>query len=144
MTAATPGCASPPARSPAGTSASSPPSPRAPSRPGPGRDVSAETLCGPDRLAGPALHRAVGDGADELDDVQLVLVGVQDREPADRGGERGALADVGIDGHRVAGASVGAGEGLAACGRELDQAGGDQVSARDDLHVAELPDVVVL
>src|SRR5689334_24906464 len=39
---------------------------------------------------------------------------------------------------------MGAGQGLAACGRELDQAGGDQVSGRDDLHVAELPDVIVL
>jgi hypothetical protein len=76
--------------------------------------------------------------------VSLVLVGVPAGEPADHGGELSALPDVGIDGHRVAGSSVGAGEGLAACGRELDQAGGDQVGGRDDLHVAELPDVIVV
>src|SRR5256885_13383875 len=64
------------------------------------------------------LHRTGGDGADELGVVSLVLVGVQAGEPADRGGEPGALPDVGVDGHRVAGASVGAGEGLAACRSE--------------------------
>ena len=37
----------------------------------------------------------------------------------------------------------GAGAGPAARGGELGQAGGDQLSGRDDLHVAELPDVVV-
>src|SRR5882724_3212527 len=95
-------------------------------------------------LARQALHRAGGDSADELGVVPLVLVGVQAGEPADHGGELSALPDVGIDGHRIAGSSVGAGEGLAACGRELDQAGGDQVCGRDDLHVAELPDVIVL
>ena len=82
------------------------------------------------RLARQALHRAGGDGADELGVVPLVLVGVQAGEPADHGGELGGLPDVGSDGHRVAGARVGAGEGLAACGRELDQAGSDQVGGR--------------
>src|SRR6185437_1981804 len=90
-----------------------------------------------------ALHRAGGDGAGELGVVPLVLVGVQAGEAADRGGELGGLPDVGIYGHRVAGSGVGASEGLAARGRELDQAGSDQVGGRDDLHVAELPDVIV-
>src|SRR6201985_1261206 len=96
-----------------------------------------------DRLGRRALYRAFGDGADELGVVSVVLVGVQTGEPADHGGELGRLPDVGIDGHRVAGASMGASEGLAARGRELNQAGGDQVGGRDDLHVAELPDVIV-
>ena len=69
----------------------------------------------------------------------LVLVGVLAGEPADRSGEVGALADVAVDGHRVAGAGVGAGECLAARGGELDEARSDQPGGRDDLHVAELP-----
>ena len=68
--------------------------------------------------AGQALDGAGGDGADELGVVSLVLIGVPAGEAADRGGEVGALTDIGIDGHRVAGTGVGAGECLAACGGE--------------------------
>ena len=54
-----------------------------------------------------------------------------------------SLPDVAVDGYRVAGAGVGAGEGPAARGGELGEAGSDQLSGRDDLHVAELPDAAV-
>src|SRR5580704_17509376 len=91
-----------------------------------------------------ALDGAGGDGADELGVVSLVLIGVLAGEAADRGGEAGPLADVAVDGHRVAGAGVGAGECLAARGSELEESGGDQFGGRDDLHVTELPHVVVL
>ncbi len=77
-----------------------------------------------------ALHGVGGDGTDKLAVVSLVLIGVLAGEPADRSGEVGALADVAMDGHRVAGAGVGAGECFAACGSELDEAGGDQLGGR--------------
>src|SRR5215469_35130 len=89
------------------------------------------------------LDGAGRDGADELGVVGFVLAGIPAGEPADLGGELGALPDIAVDGHRVAGAGVSAGEGPATRGGELGEAGGDQLSGRDDLHVAELPDVVV-
>jgi hypothetical protein len=55
-----------------------------------------------------AFDRAGGDGAGEPGVVTLVLIGVPAGEPGDRGGEVLALPDVAIDGHRVAGAGVGA------------------------------------
>ena len=76
--------------------------------------------------------------------VALVLVGVRPGEAPELGGELAALADVAVDGGRVAGAGVRPGQRLAAGGGELDQARRDQLGGRDDLHVAELPDVVVL
>jgi len=76
--------------------------------------------------------------------VALVLVGVRPGEAAELGGEFGAFADVAVDGGGVAGAGVDPGQRLAAGGGELDQAGRDQLGGPDDLHVAELPDVVVL
>jgi len=79
-----------------------------------------------------------------LDVVSLVLVGVCLGESGDFGGEFAAFADVAVDGGGVAGPGVGPGQGLAAGGGELDQAGRDQLGGRNDLHVAELADVVVL
>jgi hypothetical protein len=76
--------------------------------------------------------------------IAVILVGVRAGEPADRVGERTSLADVAVDGDRVAGASVRASQSRAAGGGELRQARGDQAGRRDDLHVAELTDVVVL
>jgi drug/metabolite transporter (DMT)-like permease len=72
-----------------------------------------------------ALDGAGGDRPDELGVVPFVLVGVPVGEPADLGGELGAFPDVAVDGYRVAGAGVGAGEGPAARGGELGEAGGD-------------------
>ncbi len=76
--------------------------------------------------------------------VSLVLVGVKPGEAAELGGEFPAFSDVAVDGRGVSGPGVGPGQRLAAGGGELDQAGRDQLGGRDDLHVAELPDVVVL
>ncbi len=76
--------------------------------------------------------------------ISLVLIGIQLCEPAELGGEPGPFSDVAIDGHGVAGPGVGPGQCLAARGSELDKAGGNQLGGRDDLHVAELPDVIVL
>src|SRR5262249_9803162 len=83
------------------------------------------------------------DGADELGVVSFVLIGVPAREPADLGGELAALADVAVDGHRVAGAGVGPGECLAARGGELDEAGRGEPSGWGEVHVSGLPDVIV-
>src|SRR5262249_39812580 len=80
-----------------------------------------------------ALNGVGGDGLDELGVVLFVLVGVPIGEPADLGGELRAVPDVAVDGYRVAGAGVGAGEGPAARDGELGKAGGDQLSGRDDL-----------
>src|SRR4030095_2325117 len=55
-----------------------------------------------------------------------------------------AVAHVGADGHRVAGARVRQCERVAACGGELDEPRREEVRARDDLHVPKLADVVVL
>src|SRR5262249_17986413 len=93
--------------------------------------------------AGQALDRAGRDGADEPGVVALVLIRVPVGEPGDLRGELPALPEVAVDGHRVAGAGVRAGERLAARGGELGEPRGDQVGSRDDLHVAELPHVVV-
>ena len=76
--------------------------------------------------------------------VGVVLVGVPPGELHRRVAEPVPLPEVGGDGHRVAGAGVGPGQGLAAGGGELGQDGGDQLDRRDDLHVAELADVVVV
>src|SRR5450631_444662 len=91
-----------------------------------------------------ALNGAGSDGAYQLSMVPLILAGVHPGELADRGGEFRALPDVAGNGHRIAGAGVGPGQCLAARGGELSEARGDQLRARDDLHVAELPYVIVL
>jgi hypothetical protein len=70
--------------------------------------------------------------------VALVLVGVQAGESADRSGELRAFPDVAVDGHRVPGPGVGAGERLAAYGGELGEVRRNQLGGRDDLHIAEL------
>src|SRR5215467_1955916 len=81
---------------------------------------------GPDGVsAGQAFDGTGGDGAGELGVVALVLVGVQPGEPADRSREVRAFPDIAVDGYRVAGPGVGAGERLAACDGELGEAGGD-------------------
>src|SRR3984885_15866217 len=91
-----------------------------------------------------ALDGAAGDRPDELGVVSRVLVGVLPGESAEFGGELGPLADVAVDGDRIAASGVGPGQRLAAGGGELDQTRGYQLGAGDDLHVAELPHVVVL
>src|SRR5215470_15774657 len=93
--------------------------------------------------AGLALDGTGADGADQLRVVALVLVRVQPGESADRSGELRAFPDVAVDCHRVPGPGVGAGERLAACGGELGEARGNQLGGRNDLHIAELPNVVV-
>src|SRR5215467_647502 len=90
-----------------------------------------------------AFDGTCGDGAHELGAVALVLPGVPPGEAADLRGEFRALPDVAVDGHRVTGPGVGTGERPAACGGELGEAGSNQLGGRDDLHVAELPHVVV-
>ena len=91
-----------------------------------------------------AWRDAFGDGRGEPGMVPLVLDGVAAGELADRRRELGALAEVAGDGQWVAGAGVRPGQRLPACGGELDQARGDQLGARNNLHVTELPHVVVL
>ena len=75
--------------------------------------------------------------------VPLVLARVAAGELPHRPRERVALPHVGVDGHRVAGAGVRAGQRVAACGGELGEDGRDEVGRRDDLHVAVLAHVVV-
>jgi hypothetical protein len=72
---------------------------------------------------GQALDGTGGDSAEELGVVALVLVGVQPGEPADRSGEVRAFPDITIDGHRVTGPGMGAGERLTARGSEIGEAG---------------------
>src|SRR6185437_16786354 len=81
---------------------------------------------------GQALNGASGDGLDELGVVPFVLVGVQIGEPPDLGGEPASLPDVAVDGYRVAGAGVSAGEPHPTRGSALGQAGGDQPTGSAD------------
>src|SRR5436305_1247179 len=83
------------------------------------------------------------DGANELSMVSLVLIRVSVCELTNGCGEFGPLSDVAIDRHRVTGSSVGPCQCLAARGREVDEPRRDQLGGRNDLHVAELPHVVV-
>src|ERR1700722_13336578 len=83
------------------------------------------------------------DGLDQLGVVPLVLVGVGLGEPAHRGAERSPFAEVAVDGHRITGAGVRSGQDLTARGTEHVEPGRDQLRFGNDLHVAELPHVVV-
>ena len=75
--------------------------------------------------------------------IALILVGIAAREVAQGFEERRAFAEIGADRHGVSRAGVGPGQGLAAGGGELDQDGREQLDIGDDLHVAELPHIVV-
>ena len=75
--------------------------------------------------------------------VTLGLIGVGMGEGSHRLVEAGALAEVRVQSHRVAGARVGPRQDRAALLREVHEVRGDPLGVRDDLHVAELPTVEV-
>jgi hypothetical protein len=94
--------------------------------------------------AGRAGDATCGYRADELEMVSFVLIGVQAGEAAYGRGKLLTFADVAGDGDRVSRACVGTGQCLATRGSELGKPGRDEFRGRDDLHVAELANVVIL
>src|SRR3954452_13327957 len=84
------------------------------------------------------------EGVDQLAVVAPGLIGVGVRERAHGLVEGPAFADVGGDRDGIAGARVRAGQHLGAGGGELCEPRADQLAIGDDLHVSELPHVVVV